>query len=232
MMDTNNSPQLVDSEADLREMGLVHRVAEPAGAGPYPTLVMLHGRYGDENVMWLFRQAIPAHWLKIAPRGIVEGPSERFSWVPREDNIWPELDQFDPAADAVHKFLSSLSRVYNSDPQRLYLMGFSQGAATAYAVAMRYPGLVQGIAGLVGFVPEGCEEMPCLSALQDVPIFAAAGKRDPLIPLERAQQSAAVLRRGGAKLMYREYDVGHKLNRQGMNDLRTWWQGIDRNPGG
>ena len=33
---------------------LTHRVARPAGPGPHPTVLMLHGRSGDENVMWVF----------------------------------------------------------------------------------------------------------------------------------------------------------------------------------
>ena len=72
----------------------------------------------------------------------------------------------------------------------MYLMGFSQGAATAYALAMRFPGLVQGIAGLVGFVPEDCEELDCLKAMNGLPVFTAVGKHDPVIPFERSLKSA------------------------------------------
>ena len=219
-------PSLVDSGSKLAETGLVHRVKMPAGNGPHPTIVMLHGRYGDENAMWLFQQVTPAHWLKIAPRGIVDEPPDRYSWVHREEGYWPALPVFDTAVAALFRFLSSLPQVYNADPQRLYLMGFSQGAATAYASAMRHAGLVQAAAGLVGFVPEGCEELECLEALHDLPIFVAAGKHDPIIPLDRSQKSANVLRKGRARLTYKEYETGHKLNREGIRDLRGWWSGI------
>ena len=227
MKTTAGLPKLVDSGDDLRETGLVHRVKMPSGTGSHPTVVMLHGRYGDENAMWLFQQVTPAHWLKIAPRGIVDEPPDRFSWVHRQEGSWPPLSRFDTAVTALHRFLSSLPRLYNADPQRIYLMGFSQGAATAFATAMRFPGLVQGVAGLVGFMPDGCEDLECLQALQDLPIFMAVGKDDALIPYERSQKTADVLRQARARLAYHEYDTGHKLNRDGVRDLRAWWSGIN-----
>ncbi len=201
------SPMLVDSGDDLRKAGLVHRVKVPIGEGPFPTVVMLHGRYGDENAMWLFHNVTPANWLKIAPRGIVDEPPDRYSWVHREEGYWPQLAQFDTAVAALQRFILALPHIYGADPQRIYLMGFSQGAAAAYATAMRHPKLVQAIAGLVGFVPEGCKEMECLKALNDLPVFVATGKNDPLIPLERSRKSAHVLRLGQARFTYKEYET-------------------------
>ena len=220
-------PQLIEHGRNYLETGLVHRVKKPQGDGPYPAVVMLHGRYGDENSMWLFEQVLPAHWLKIAPRGVTDEPPDRFSWVHREEGNWPTLEQFDPAVMPFSRFISALPQVYQANPRQIYLMGFSQGAATAYALAMRLPGLVHAIAGLVGFVPEGCEELDCLQALQDMPLFYAVGRNDPLIPMERSLKSADFLRQSGAALTYREYAMGHKLSREAMKDLRNWWRTIN-----
>ena len=37
---------------------------------------------------------------------------------------------------AVTRFIHALPSLYNADPQQIYLMGFSQGAATAYALSL------------------------------------------------------------------------------------------------
>ena len=195
-------PELIDSGPLLTELGLVHKVLEPPGAGPYRTVVMLHGRYGDEDVMWIFRKSTPAHWLKIAPRGLLAEPSGGFSWVYQEYGVWPELPAFETAATAVTHFLHALPRVYNADPEQLYLMGFSQGAAVSYATAMRHPGLVQAIAGLVGFIPDACAAPDNLAALDDVPIFMAVGFDDKLVPYERSLGCAEVLRQANARLEF------------------------------
>jgi phospholipase/carboxylesterase len=216
-------PQLIDSGPILTEMGLVHKVLEPDGAGPYRTVVMLHGRFGDEDVMWIFKKSTPAHWLKIAPRGLLAEPRGSYSWVYQEYGVWPELPAFDTAATAMVQFLHALPRVYNADPDHLYLMGFSQGAAVSYATAMRNPGLIKAIAGLVGFIPDACATPTNLETLENMPIFMAVGLEDKLVPYERALGCAKVLRQANAQLSYNEYNTGHKLNSQGMRDLQKWW---------
>ena len=108
------------------------------------------------------------------------------------------------------------------NPQRP-VSRISEPRCTAYAVAMRHPGLVQGVAGLVGFVPEENANALESAPLQHLPIFMAVGKEDHLIPQERTQLCAQTLRQAQAQLTYNEYDTGHKLNAQGMRDLKAWW---------
>ena len=217
-------PQLVDEREAPFQGGLVHRVAAPAGTGSHPTVVMLHGRAGNEDVMWVFAPTTPDGWLLVAPRALKEDPWGGYSWRIREGDEWPTLDQFDVPVGAVVDFIHRLPALYGADLDHLYLMGFSQGAATAYAVAMRYPELVQGVAGLVGFVPMQCDDVVTASALQDMPIFMAVGKADERIPYERSLACAHTLHLAGADVDYHEYDVGHRLNAQAMRDLRAWWE--------
>lgn len=222
-MNKQSSPQLITAVNVINQAGLIHRVQKLAGNGPFPTVVMLHGRSGNENVMWVFAKSCPPDWLLVAPRAIKPDRDGGFTWHPRSQDEWPSLTQFDEAITAVTRFIHALPTLYNADPQRIYLMGFSQGAAAAYATAMRHPGLVQGIAGLVGFVPEDCEKEGETAVLRDLPIFMAIGREDPLIPYDRAQTCAQTLQQAGAALTVREYDTGHRLNADGMHDLKKWW---------
>jgi phospholipase/carboxylesterase len=208
--------------------GLIHRRWLPAGpAGPRPAVVMLHGRSGDEDVMWIFARTLPKEWLVVAPRGIKPDPAGGYAWHPRARDVWPSLAMFAEAAAAVAAFIRALPDLYGADPERIYLMGFSQGAATAYAVAMSYPGLVAGVAGLVGFVPSECGAAAETAALKGLPIFMAVGTEDPYISQERSEGCAETLRAAGADLTYREYQTGHRLNADGMRDLKTWWRSLD-----
>lgn len=220
----NLDPHLVDDGPALRRAGLVHRVAEPAGDGPHPTVVMLHGRSGNEDVMWIFAPAVPDNWLLVAPRAIKEDPAGGYSWRIRKKDEWPTLNQFDVPVGAVVDFINALPELYDADLDRLYLMGFSQGAAMAYALAMHYPPLVRGVAGLVGFVPMDCDDMMTAAPLEDMPIFMAVGRQDPRIPYARSVACAHTLQMVGADLDYHEYDMEHRLNAQAMRDLKAWWQ--------
>ncbi len=201
--------------------GLVHRVRETDAPGPRRTVVMVHGRSGDENVMWVFARALPAPWLMVAPRAITPDPDGGYAWHPRKPNEWPAIGMFDNAVESIAQFIRALPALYHADLNHIYLMGFSQGAAASYATALKYPGLAQGIAGLVGFAPLGVDTG--MHPLAGLPIFMAVGRSDPTIPLEIAQRCAQTLRAAGAALDERIYDTGHKLNAEGMRDLKQWW---------
>lgn len=218
----STQPQLIDSGPEMEATGLIHRVQFPSGPGPYPTVVMLHGRYGNEDVMWIFKRTLPVSWLQIAPRA-TEPDHGGYSWIIQPDGTWPALPAFDPAVDKIVHFIEALPQLYNADPESIYLMGFSQGAAVAYATALRRPQLVQAIAGLVGFVPEDCNRSPGFSALRGMPIFMAVGREDQRVPFERAQMCRQTLQEAGADLTYHAYDTGHKVNSQGMKALTNWW---------
>ena len=151
-MAENQTPKLIEFGPEWHEAGLAHRYLMPDGPGPHPTAVLIHGRLGDEDVMWLFQRAIPPSWLIVAPRAPL-ADSDGFSWHVLKGDRWPDAADFDPGVEALIHFLRALPRLYNADPERLYLVGFSQGAAVAYAAALRQPSLMRGIVGLVGFAP-------------------------------------------------------------------------------
>jgi phospholipase/carboxylesterase len=219
----DQKPQLIESGELFEQARLAHRVLQPEGEGPFPTAVLIHGRAGNEDVMWVFARTIPENWLIVAPRAIKVDPDGGYSWHPRQPDAWPSLNQFEEAVTAVSHFIQALPSLYQADPNRIYLMGFSQGAALALATAIRQPGLVQGIAGLVGFVPEESETALAAAPLKNLPIFMAVGTQDERIPTERARQGAEILKTAAAQLDYHEYDTGHKLNAQGLGDLTEWW---------
>lgn len=223
-------PQLVDSGPAYTQSGLAHRVERPTGNGrrldgPHPTVIMLHGYLGNEDVMWIFARSLPKHWLKVAPRGLERMGEASYSWGRLPDAGWPDLAAFQPATTAVTHFIDSLPDLYQADPGQIYLMGFSQGAAVAYALALANPQLAQGIAGLVGFMPEMPPDPLPRDHWRGLPIFMATSLNDEMIPLKIARRSADAARRLGATLAHYEYETGHRLNADGMRDLREWWGG-------
>src|SRR5690348_925589 len=77
---------------------------------------------------------------------------------------------------------------------RLVLAGFSQGGAIALHTGLRHPERIAGIMALSAYVPVGEKLLPEAGAAnRDVPIFMAHGTYDPIIPLNRAEQSRALL---------------------------------------
>jgi len=180
--------------------------------------------------MWPLSPALPPEWLVVAPRAPLPHPDGGYDWRPRKRDQWPQLADFDDAVAAVIRFTTALPQLYGADRGAIHLMGFSQGAATAFATAIAQRDLARGIASVVGFVPARCESLVSVRPLGGLPVFLAVGRRDPLIPLERSRACAATLRAVGAAVTYREYDVGHKLSTAGMKDLLAWWSQAAHGP--
>ncbi|MBK9051527.1 MAG: dienelactone hydrolase family protein [Chloroflexi bacterium] len=202
---------------------LTHRLAQPTTSGPHPTVVMLHGHKGNEEVMWIFSRAVPDNWLLVAPRAPITDEADSYSWLEKRPPPWPTLHDFHAAADQIAAFITALPTLYNADPDRIYLMGFSQGAAAALATVMFHPGIVQGASLLVGFAPEQVDGASA-AALENLPVFMAIGTEDDTVPYERAKTGAELLAAARADLTLVEMQTGHKLNAAGGRAHQQWWQ--------
>jgi phospholipase/carboxylesterase len=213
-------PQRIDK--NFENAGILHLVHIPTTPPPHPTIILLQGRKGNEEVMWVFAKTLPPNCLIVAPRAIAP-EDDGFSWYPFKPDM-PHMADFSDGIARLDKMIQALPALYGADLDQLYLMGFSQGAAMSFAYAMENAGKIQAIASLVGFVPLDGDDFTYDLPLDNLPVFMAVGQKDERIPLELAQRSAQILLNAGADLSYDEYNTGHKLNAQGTRDLKAWWQ--------
>jgi phospholipase/carboxylesterase len=181
--------------------------------------LLIHGWTGNENVMWIFTYRLSPRYLILAPRGLYPAPEGGYGWEPRLQPSWPKVEDFRPAIDDLLYLLDdlgngdnrSLSNVVRPDFSKLNILGFSQGAALAYTLALLYPERVQRLAGLAGFLPEDAADLVGSRPLLDKPVFIAHGRLDKRVPVERARTSVSLLEEAGANVSYCEGEVGHKL---------------------
>jgi len=200
-------------------LNLVHRVRLPEGAaGPRPAVVLVHGWQGNEKVMSVFERLLPPPVVIVSPRAPLEVGPESFGWFIHLDDD----AGFAAGLADLRAFVTALPAEYSIDPQEIVLMGFSQGAAISLALALSAPQLVKGVAALAGFVPTQAAAWATPGRLSGKPIFIAHGRTDETVSLDQAQAAHKLLTHAGADVSYHEYDIGHKLNAAGMNDLKAW----------
>jgi predicted esterase len=99
-------------------------------------------------------------------------------------------------------------------PERIVLLGFSQGACLSLEFAARHARRYAGVVGLSGGVI-GPPETPrdYAGTLAGTPVFLGCSDVDPHIPLERVHETADVFRRLGAAVDERIYPrMGHLVN--------------------
>jgi phospholipase/carboxylesterase len=200
----------------------VMRIQRPAGSGPFPVLIMLHGWSGDENSMWIFSQNLLKSALWIAPRGIYKTKLTGYSWHPEITKPWPWISDFMPAGEALINTISG-NNFPDGDFSELHIIGFSQGAALAYTIACVNPNYVASLAVLSGFLPDGAAGMLNPDRLNGLPVFIAHGTDDDLVPIERARISVGLLQDAGADVIYCEDNVGHKLSTKCFRALEAFY---------
>jgi phospholipase/carboxylesterase len=184
-----------------------------------PCAILLHGRTGDETVMWVVADALPSNGLMAAPRAPFPSPDGGYSWQ-EPHAARTTLDEFGPGVTALRGLLDTLADERSLDRGKLMLVGFSQGSALAFAAAREQAIRPLGIVALAGFLPDGDA-----AHLRGIPIFWGHGTRDTLVPIERARADVERLRQIGAEVQFCEADVDHRVGVECMRGLKHWWVG-------
>jgi len=190
--------------------------------------VLVHGRGSNaEDILGLadeFAQDDIAYLAPQAPRG---------SWYPY--SFLAPLDQNEPH---LSRALATLGAVLDEvaregfTPERVALIGFSQGGCLALEYvarnAKRY-GTVAGLsAGLIG--PPGTPR-DYAGSLAGTPVFLGCSDIDSHIPLARVHESCDVLGRIGAAVTTRIYPgMGHTVNSEEIEHVSRLLAGVGAIP--
>jgi phospholipase/carboxylesterase len=211
------------SEPKLKEnsrSGLIYRYRDSSD-NHGPPVILLHGLGGDENSMWVLEYGLLPGGLIVAPRALYETDGNGYSWVKGPLQGWPTRTDFAQAVTALIRFVDELEAETGLRREELFLMGFSQGAALAFAAATDPALRPKAIIAAAGFLPMGD-----FTNLKDLPIFWGHGFRDEWIPIEKARSDAKLLRDFGADVKFCETDVKHKLGLECLEGLKDWMEGI------
>jgi len=203
-------------------MNLLHCVYEPSGDGPFPTVVALHGWGASaQDLLGLAPHLGGGRYLVLSPQGGVEVPigphMVGYGWYPLSLDRLPEPAELAAAVDAVTTFIAAAMKRYPIDEKRLALVGFSQGGTMAYATATRLGERVTALAALSTWLPP--PPLVDADALRERPVLVQHGAGDDLVNVDRGRAAVEELRRAGAQVTYREYDMGHEINAASLVDL-------------
>lgn len=203
----------------------VERVASPRQAADLkPLVVLLHGIGADEHDLFGLAPALDARCTVVslrAPRAY--GPG--FSWFDIDfrpgGQIIPNLDQARATVKDLVAWLETAPSRYHTDPQRTFLLGFSQGAMMSLGVLHARPDLLAGVIALSGRFP-GDAFSEAATTARAVPVFVAHGTLDDVLPIANGRQIRDALSAKVADLTYREYPVGHGIAPAEMADIAVW----------
>ena len=209
-------------------MQLLHTAHVPAGDGPFPTVVALHGWGASaHDLLGLAPYLHGGRALVVCPQGPVSfeiGPGMvGHGWFPLSSGRPPDPEAFAAGAETARGFLQEALDRYPVDRRKLVLLGFSQGGVMAYELALRDPERFAGLVALSSWLPDPlAASLPRGGALESLPAFVSHGTRDPMIPVAMGRESRDRLVTLGVPTAYREYEMEHEIRPEGLRDLVRW----------
>jgi predicted esterase len=182
-------------------------------------IVAIHGRGADaQDIIGLAREVAPPGVAIVAPQAAGN------TWYPYR--FTEPLERNEPyLSSALRRVANLIAELAQRGipPERVALMGFSQGACLALEAAARnarrYAGLIGFSGGLIG--PPGTR-LDYAGSLAGTPVFLGCSDVDPHIPLGRVQETAVALERLGAVVDERIYPgMDHTVNGDELEAARA-----------
>ena len=110
-------------------------------------------------------------------------------------------------------------------PERLLLVGFSQGGAMALAGGLRREAPVAGIAALSAYLPLASKTAAEITpGGKATPVFMAHGTQDPVVAPAWGSRSRDALRDLGMQVEWHTYPMPHATHPQEVRDLGDWME--------
>lgn len=187
-------------------------------------VVLVHGRGADAaSMLQLAAEIAPANTKAWRETAFLAPQAPGFTWYPY--SFLAPIAQNEPhlsrAFARLEEILLELKRL-GLPPERVLLLGFSQGACLALEFAARNARRYGGMAGLSGGLigpPGSVFNHP--GDFAGTPVFLGCSDVDPHIPLARVQETTQMLERMGANVTERIYhSMGHTVNEDEIEFVR------------
>jgi phospholipase/carboxylesterase len=105
----------------------------------------------------------------------------------------------------------------------IFLAGFSQGAAMAYSAGLTHPEALAGLIVMSGYVPSpGFIDSHFSAPNRSIPIFAAHGIYDDVLPIQLGEAARDFAITRGCKVDWSAYPMPHSVCEEEIHALRAW----------
>jgi len=205
--------------ASLMTPSLVsHTLPPKAGGKPDSIVVFLHG-YGSNgtnllSLGYVWRDLLP-HTLFVAPDALHPHPEVPggYAWFGLQDwdthRILKEIQHITPQ---MNQYLDGLLKEYGVAPEKLVLVGFSQGAMLSLHVGLHRPRCA-GIIAYSGALLEDPKELKVAAP----PVLLIHGTEDEVLEADLSSQAHASLQRQGVPAtLYLFPHLAHSIDERGL----------------
>ena len=194
----------------------------------WPLLVALHGYEGDkESMMRVAKHVANSAMIVVS----LQGPYQFFRRLVRNPkNLrvvfgWGTTYKMEDSIKLHHRDLETIIRIsvldYHADPQRVFLLAFSQACAANYRYIFTHPRAIRGAVAVCGGVPGDWDANPHYRP-SATHVLHIAARQDEWYSRERNLEYRRQLGQRAATVDFRFYNSAHKFPRQSLPHIRHW----------
>jgi len=219
----------------------------------YPLVMILHGHGANpENYVGMFeRVASSLEAIVCAPYGPYPIPFERghgFSWFPAPWFFQELLATGGAAADRAQRrqemelretqvsrafvlaAIDDVSSEFPVDPDRVFLMGHSEGGVLAYGLALEYPDRFRALI-VVGARLRASDATPEIlaGASGKLEVMICHSRGDSAVSYDQAKAASEILKSSGVQSKIFPYEGGHGFTAELAQTIGRWIAARSRN---
>ncbi|MGY0408474.1 MAG: alpha/beta hydrolase [Polaribacter sp.] len=192
-----------------------------------PLLILLHGYGSNEQDLFSFAEELPEELLIVSAQAPFSMGFGGYAWYSINfDDIngkFSDLKEAKESIDKIAVFIDEIKEKYDTNPNKTFLLGFSQGAILSYSLSFFYPNKVQHIIALSGYI--NTELLPKeIPKSIETAYYISHGSVDQVLPVEWARKSKPFLDKLGVENVYSEYKVGHGVAPQNFYSFKSWME--------
>jgi phospholipase/carboxylesterase len=182
----------------------------------------VHGRGSNEEDLIELAPHLPQGLLWVSPRApLLLGPGS-YEWYRVRVIGMPDPEQVLAALETIDHFVEEILSTYPVDPQRLFLLGFSQGSLLSMCYALTHPARAAGVVAQSGYIPKNVNLDIDETGVKDKPFLLVHGEQDTMIPVEWGRRSRDRLQELGVDLEYHEFQMGHSVSMESLQVISGW----------
>ncbi len=210
---------------------LAHLIREPTrkmAAGPAPPLLLLlHGVGSNERDLMGLAPWLDGRFFVASARAPITLGYDAYGWFRFEFTpngpVVMDPAEAESSFRLILRFMGELIEAYGVDPNRTYLVGFSQGTIMSLSIALTHPDKVAGVVAMSGRFPDAIRpQIAPPEKLRGLPILLQHGTEDPVLPIHYGRAAREALDGLPVRLDYHEYRMGHHVTQESLADVSAW----------
>lgn len=190
-----------------------------------PLLILLHGYGSNKEDLFSFAEELPDELLIVSAQAPNNMGFGSYAWYAinfdASQGKFSDLIQAKSAIDKIALFIDAIKNKYNTNKEKTFLLGFSQGAILSYSISFFYPNKINHVIALSGYVNKDLlpEKLPESNTTD---YYISHGIVDQVIPVAWAKESKSFLDTLNLESVYSEYNVGHGVAPQNFYSFKEW----------